>query len=99
MKKLFIILAVIAAMMGCSERQHPLFRQAWELIEDRPDSAKGILEKVRENTLAESGLAEYGLLKTIVDYKTLGTIKNDSLITASIAYYDQHGDDGILQRA
>ena len=99
MKKLFIILAVIALVMGCTEPQAPLFRQAWELIEDRPDSAKGILEKVRENTLTESGLAEYGLLKTIVDYKTLGTIKNDSLITASIAYYDQHGDDWHRSRA
>ena len=99
MKKLFIILAVMATTMGCTERQHPLFAQAWELIEDRPDSAKAVLEMVRENALTESGHAEYGLLKTIVDYKTLGTIKNDSLISASIAYYDRHGDDWHRGRA
>jgi len=86
-------------MIGCTEPQTPLFRQAWELIEDRPDSARGILEKVRVNALTKSGQAEYGLLKTIVDYKTLGTIKNDSLISASIAYYDQHGDDWHRGRA
>ena len=99
MKKLFIILAVMATTMGCTERQHPLFAQAWELIEDRPDSAKAVLEMVRENALTESGHAEYGLLKTIVDYKTLGTIKNDSLISASIAYYDRYGDDWHRGRA
>lgn len=93
MKKLFNILAIMAVVIGCTERQHPLLRQAWELIEDRPDSARVILEKVRENALTKSGQAEYGLLKTIVDYKTFGTIKNDSLISASIDYYDQHGDD------
>ena len=99
MKKLFIILAVMATTMGCTERQHPLFAQAWELIEDRPDSAKAVLEMVRENALTERGHAEYGLLKTIVDYKTLGTIKNDSLISASIAYYDRYGDDWHRGRA
>lgn len=99
MKKLFIILAVIALVIGCTERQHPLFRQAWEQIESNPDSAKVILTKVRPNSLSESGQAEYGLLKTIVDYKTLGTIKNDSLISASIAYYDRHGDDWHRGRA
>ena len=99
MKKLFIILAVIALVMGCTERQQPLFRQAWELIEDKPDSAKSILEKVIEINLTESGQAEYGLLKTIADYKTFGTIKNDSLISACIAYYDRHGDDWHRGRA
>ena len=99
MKKLFIILAVIALVMGCTERQPSLFRQAWELIESNPDSAKVILTKVRPNSLSESGKAEYGLLKTIADYKTLGTIKNDSLISASIAYYDRHGDDWHRGRA
>ena len=93
MKRLLIILAVMAFVYGCTEPQSPLFRQAWELIEDRPDSARVILEKVREDALTKSGQAEYGLLKTIVDYKTLGTIKNDSLISASIAYYDRHGDE------
>ena len=68
MKKLFIKIGVLALVMGCTERQQPLFRQAWELIEDKPDSTKSILEKVIEINLTESGQAEYGLLKTIADY-------------------------------
>ena len=93
MKKLFIILAVKAFMFGCTERQHSLIRQAWETIEDRPDSAKAILAKVCTDSLMEGDKAEYGLLKTMVICKTHGIAKNDSLISASIAYYNQHGDD------
>ena len=99
MKKPLIILAVMAILIGCSKWQNPQFRQAWELIEYRPDSVRSILDKVSETALSESGQAEYGLLKTIVDYKTLGKIKNDSLISASIAYYDRHGDDWHRGRA
>ena len=99
MKRLLIILAVMAFVYGCTEPQSPLFRKAWELVEDRPDSARVILEKVRMDALTKSGQAEYGLLKTIVDYKTFGTIKNDSLISASIAYYDRHGDEWRRGRA
>ena len=99
MKKLFNILAIMAIVIGCTERQHPLLRQAWGLIDNSPDSARVILEKVRMDALTKSGQAEYGLLKTIVDYKTFGTIKNDSLISASIAYYDRHGDEWHRGRA
>ena len=93
MKNLFIILAVMAIMFGCTEPQSPLIRQAWETIEDRPDSAKAILAKVCMDSLTEGDKAEYGLLKTMVICKTHGIAENDSLISASIAYYEQHGDD------
>ena len=99
MKKLFNILAIMAIVIGCTERQHPLLRQAWGLIDNSPDSAKVILAKVCTDSLTEKGKAEYGLLKTIVDYKTFGKIKNDSLISASIAYYDRHGDEWHRGRA
>ena len=99
MKKLFLLLAVIALVMGCTEPQPPLFREAWQLIEDRPDSAKAILEKVNADALTKGGRAEYGLLKTIVAYKTQGKLENDSLISASIDYYDHYGDDWHRSRA
>ena len=40
MKKLFIILTVMAVVFGCTEQQHPLLRQVWGLIEVNPESAK-----------------------------------------------------------
>ena len=90
MKKLFIMLAVMAIMFGCTERQHPLIRQAWEMIEEKPESAKVVLAKIYTNSLTESDMADYGLLKTMVTYKThgmyktYGMVENDSLITVSI---------------
>jgi tetratricopeptide (TPR) repeat protein len=105
MKKLFIILAVMAIMFGCTERQHPLIRQAWEMIEEKPESAKVVLAKIYTNSLTESDMADYGLLKTMVTYKThgmyktYGMVENDSLITVSIVYYNQHGDDWHRGRA
>ena len=98
MKKLFIILAVMAAMMGCSEQHPPQFRQVWKKI-NRPEEARPILAKVNTNTLTESGQAEYGLLKTIVAYHSNQKMENDSLISASIAYYNQHGGDWLRSRA
>ena len=100
MKKLFIILAVIALVMGCTERQPSLFMQAWkEIEEDRPDAAKKTLAQVRPRYLSESSKVEYGLLKTIVAFNTFGWIGNDSLMSASIAYYNKHGDDWHRGRA
>ena len=105
MKKLFIILAVISIMFGCTERQHPLIRQAWEMIEEKPESVKAILAKIYTNSLTESDMADYGLLKTMATYKThgmyktYGMVENDSLITVSIVYYNQHGDDWHRGRA
>ena len=100
MKKLFIILAVVALVMGCNEPQASLFMQAWkEIEEDRPRAAKEILSKVRPQYLSESSKVEYELLKTIVAFNTFGWIENDSIISASIAYYNKHGDDWHRGRA
>ncbi len=104
MKKLLIILAITVIVIGCTE-QHPLLRRAWNLMEEKPESAKFVLAKIYTNSLTESDMADYGLLKTMATYKThglyktYGMVENDSLITASIVYYDQHGDDWHRGRA
>ena len=98
MKKLFIILAVIALVVGCTEPQAPQFRQIWKKV-NRPEEARALLAKVNISSLTESSEAEYGLLKTIVDYKLHRKLENDSLISASIAYYDRHGGDWLRSRA
>ena len=104
MKKLLIILTITAIVIGCTE-QHPLLRRAWNLMEEKPESAKAVLAKVYTNSLTESDMADYGLLKTIATYKThgmyktYGMVENDSLVTVSIAYYNQHGDDWHRGRA
>ena len=88
MKKLFIILAVMAIIIGCAEQHPPQFVQVWKKI-NKPEEARVILAKVNTNALTESGKAEYGLLKTIVAYKMHRKLENDSLISASIDYYNR----------
>ena len=101
MKKLLEITVIV---IGCTE-QHPLLRRAWNLMEEKPESAKFVLAKIYTNSLTESDMADYGLLKTMATYKThglyktYGMVENDSLITASIVYYNQHGDDWHRGRA
>ena len=98
MKKLFIILAVMAIIIGCAEQHPPQFGQVWKKI-NKPEEARVILAKVNTHYLTESGKAEYGLLKTIVAYKTHRKLENDSLISASIDYYNRYGDDWLRSRA
>ena len=101
MKKLFFILITLTVMAGCSQRQHPLLKQAWGVAEEKPNKANAILSKVRTDALTDDEKAEYGLLKTIVAYKIKSTDigDNDSLISASIAYYNMHGDEWHRGRA
>ena len=98
MKKLFIILTCMAVVIGCSEQHPPQFRQVWKKI-NNPEEARAILAKVNTHYLTESGKAEYGLLKTIVAYKMHRKLENDSLISASIDYYNRYGDDWLRSRA
>ena len=86
---IFCTLLVACGKSGMSDR----FSQAWEVIEQRPDSARVLLADVDVPTLSEGERAEYGLLMTMVDIKTRHEqIKNDSMIAASVKYYAQHGD-------
>ena len=63
------------------------------MIEHRPDSVRVLLADMDVPSLTEGERAEYGLLMTMVDIKTRHEqIKNDSMITASIRYYDLYGD-------
>ena len=88
----------MAIVIGCTERHPPQFGQVWKKI-NKPEEARAILAKVNTSSLTESGQAEYGLLKTIVAYKTHRKLENDSLISASIAYYNRYGDDWLRSRA
>ena len=82
-------LLVACGKSGTSDR----FSQAWEVIEQQPDSAKVLLADMDVSSLSKVERAEYGLLMTMVDIKTRHEqIENDSMIAASVNYYAQHGD-------
>ena len=94
MKKILIALAGIMALVACGgSPSAELLRQAFEVVESRPDTALVILGKMDVASLTEEERAEYGLLMTMAEYKTHhGIYTNDTMISASVKYYDQHGD-------
>ena len=94
MKKLLIVWAGMVALVNCGGGPSAgLLRQAFSVVESRPDSTLVILEKMDVASLTEEERAEYGLLMTMVDIKTRHEqITSDSMIAASVKYYDQHGD-------
>ena len=94
MKKILIALAGMIALVACGgSPSAELLRQAFDVVESRPDSALVILGKMDATSMTEEERAEYGLLMTMVDIKTRHEqITSDSMIAASVRYYDQHGD-------
>lgn len=94
MRKITIAATLCTLLLACGKiGMSDRFSQAWEVIEQRPDSARVLLADMEVPSLSEGERAEYGLLMTMVDIKMRhDQIKNDSMIAASVKYYDQHGD-------
>jgi len=94
MKKILIVLAGMLALVACGgSPSTELLRQAFDVVESRPDSTLVILEKMDVASLTEEERAEYGLLMTMADHKTHQKDRlSDSLISSSISYFDQNGN-------
>ena len=92
MKKIAWILVVFAMIAGCSETRHPLLKEAADIVHQRPDSARIIINKVDTASLSEADRMEYRLLKIMTDYIVLHQAEGDSLITTCVDYYNKHGD-------
>ena len=94
MKKIIINVTLCILLIACGKNGvSGIFSQTWKIIEQQPDSARVLLAKIDISSLTEKEQAEYGLLMTMVDIKTRhDQIKNDSMISASIRYYDKYGD-------
>ena len=94
MKKIIINITLVFLLIACGRNEiSGTLSQAWKVIEQQPDSARVLLAKMDTPSLTEKEQAEYGLLMTMVDIKTRHEqITNDSIISASVRYYDQHGD-------
>ena len=99
MKKIAWILVVIAMIVGCSEARNPLLKEAAEIVHQRPDSARVLINKVDTTALSEADKMEYRLLTIMTDYIVLHQADGDSLITTCVEYYDKHGDDWQRGRA
>ena len=92
MKQIIWILVVIAVFTGCHEARHPLLKEIADIIHQRPDSALALISRVDTASLSETERMEYCLLKVMTDYIVMHQADGDSLVSACVDYYDQHGD-------
>jgi len=102
MRRFFAIILSVMILLGCSQLssyQHQL-EMAEMVIEDNPDSAWVLLSDIPASLVSDGEeRALYNLLLTEASYKLYKQIDSDSLITYSVDYYSQTGNQQRLATA
>ena len=102
MRCLFIIVLTLLVIVGCSDEQthNELLQEAEQKVYAQPDSVVRMLAPCYNDTsMNMSDRALFGLLYTEALHLSGLYTSSDSLIRASRAYYENHGDDEHLARA
>ena len=81
-----LFLVILAACSPRSEQVNTALLQADSLIEQHPDSALRLLERIDYKSLGEEAQAHYGLLLTAAHYKLYQPV-DTAFVNRSIAYY------------
>ena len=98
----FIILLTIFLFLltGCEQKSMQMMKEADAMIERMEyDSARKILNDIDTAGMNEREHAYYDLLQTIVRFKKYEPIKNDSVISRVVRYYEKHGTKDEIARA
>lgn len=94
MKRILLLTAFIAIMMGCKESSviDSLLGKASDLMEESPDSALFLLNQIEADSFSNSSQqARYALLYTQCQYKNYLDPTSDSLINIAVDYYETNG--------
>lgn len=97
-----LCLIFLFIIVGCSHEQshNELLTKADQMVFTQPDSVVRMLAPCWNDTvMSETDRALFGLLYTEAIHRSGLYIGDDSLISASRKYFEQHGDDGHLARA
>ena len=98
----FIILLTIFLFLltGCEQKSMQMMKEADAMIERMEnDSARKILNDIDTAGMNEREHAYYNLLQTIVSFRKYEPIKNDSVISRVVRYYEKHGTKDEVARA
>ena len=101
-KIIFIILLTIFLFLltGCEQKSMQMMKEADAMIERMEnDSARKILNDIDTAGMNEREHAYYNLLQTIVSFRKYEPIKNDSVISRVVRYYEKHGTKDEIARA
>lgn len=99
---LFLLCILSGSVLSCyhSPNNTRLLQQADTLINEHPDSALQILNRIiLPKSLSKAEQAQYALLLGEAHLKTHRSLCEDSLLTDALAYYEQQQDTLQLQRA
>lgn len=97
---LLVGLLVITLFCGCRHSIDPVLAKADSQMEEHPDSALMILEKIDPQELTrDEDKALYGLLYTQAHDKNHQVLENDSVIGYSVRYYKEHHDSHRLSKS
>ncbi len=94
-----IVFTVLSFLASCSWLPNDL-KRAEEIIENQPDSALKILQKLPDhNFISDADRANYGILYFEALDNTKSDLKPDSIINFSLNYYLRHSDNLKLAKA
>ena len=93
-------LLIVSLLCGCRHSSDPSLAAADSLMEEHPDSALMMLEKIEVGKMTgESNNALYYLLYTQACDKNHLILDNDSMIEYSVRYYKDHRDSYRLAKS
>ncbi|MBO5465005.1 MAG: tetratricopeptide repeat protein [Alistipes sp.] len=97
MRRYYCLILLIAAMISsCASNSNIIenLDRAAEIMNEKPDSAKIVLDGIRRSELKNRALkARFALLYSQAMDKCYIDTDNDSLISVALKYYSKHGTD------
>lgn len=92
----YLLGLLLPLLLACSRagEHEALFKQVENIVNERPDSAMALLERIEQpETLPDAEWHWGALLWTQAKDKLFIRHTSDSLINSVVAYYDTHGDN------
>lgn len=94
-----LLFAAIALLAGCSHHPDQRLTEIDSIIENAPDSAYTLLEKLDSATLDDDDLPYYALLYTQAQIKCGENVTSDSIISIAYSHYITQEDSELKKRA
>lgn len=98
MRHAILFLLAALCLASCGRRADSIIRQAGLFMQEHPDSALHLLQRINRRSLSDERLAHYALLYSIAQNKNGTNIHSDSLLRIAYDYYNRHPDDTLYAR-
>lgn len=100
MKASLVLLALSLSMslLVCCEGNNNNIDVAYALVEDNPDSALLVLNRINKVKLGKKDRAKYALVYSIAQDKMGVDVDNDSLLSIAYAYYGSREKDSLYSK-